>query len=319
MKVGLNPRYCKNLKSEYRFHRLKKRLPMLLTEYLTFATAGATVDGRVIEESWLVEAAENYDTDVYTAMIDADHEMDWFGCYGHVNDVRLGKNKNGDTTLEGRISPNIRLIEMNQRGQRTFFSISLEEDFQGLGQHYLFRLALTDSPASIGTSQLKMFSAKGKKGIHTNPLKLDFELESSKDEPSEDQASMISKLYQKFFPAKPTALDESESEDDSMNEKQFKTIEAQNGDIIAGIGEMTKAFTGLTEKLTDNKATDEEEAPGEEAGKEYGAQLAKVSESLEALAEKMGSMETKFSALSQENNGTDVPPNGGSEDEVEFI
>lgn len=296
---------------------------MLLTEYLTLATAGATVDGRTIEESWLVEAAESYDTDVYTAMIDADHEMDWFGCYGHVNDVRLGKNKNGVTTLEGRISPNIRLVEMNQRGQRTFFSISLEEDFQGQGQHYLFRLALTDSPASIGTSQLKMFSAKDKKGIHTNPLKLKFKLEGSENDAAEydeadDQAGMISKLYHKFFPAKPTALEESESEDDSMNEKQFKTIEAQNGDIIAGIGDMTKAFTTLTEKLTETKA-DDESAPGEDEGKDFASQFSKVSESLEALTEKMGSMETKFSALSQENNGTEIPPNGGSEDEVEFI
>jgi hypothetical protein len=296
---------------------------MLLTEYLTLATAGATIDGRTIEESWLVEAAESYDTDVYTAMIDADHEMEWYGCYGHVNDVRLGKNKNGATTLEGRICPNIRLIEMNQRGQRTFFSISLEEDFQGQGQHYLFRLALTDSPASVGTSQLKMFSAKGKTGIHTNPLKLEFELEGSKkradEQQAEDEAGMISKLYHKFFPAKPTALDESESEDDSMNEKQFKTIEAQNGDIIAGIGDMTKAFTTLTEKLTDNKATNEEEAPGEEAGKDFDSKLSEVSEALSVVTEKLTGLETQFSALSEENHGTEVPPNGGNEDEVEFI
>lgn len=297
---------------------------MLLTQYLTFATAGATVDGRVIEESWLVEVAESYDTDVYTAMIDADHEMDWFGCYGHVNDVRLGKNKNGETTLEGRISPNIRLIEMNQRGQRTFFSISLEEDFQGKGQHYLFRLALTDSPASIGTSQLKMFSAKDKKGIHTNPLKLNFKLEGSEDDSNEDEsseASMISKLYHKFFPSKNTAQDESESEDDSMNEKQFATIEKQNGDIIAGLGEMTKAFTTLSTKLTDHKdPADGEDEQGEGAGKEFAAQMTKVSESLEVLTEKMGTMETQFSALKQENPGTQVPPNDGdAEDEVEFI
>lgn len=292
---------------------------MLLTEYLTFATAGATVDGRVIEESWLVEVAESYDTDVYTAMIDADHEMDWFGCYGHVNDVRLGKNKNGETILEGRISPNIRLIEMNQRGQRTFFSISLEEDFQGKGQHYLFRLALTDSPASIGTSQIKMFSAKDKKGIHTNLLKLSFKLEGSEDDDAEDEAGMISKLYHKFFPSKNTAQEESESEDDSMNDKQFKTIEAQNGDIIAGLGEMTKAFTTLSTKLTDHKdPADGEDAPGEDGEKDFGAKITKVTESLEALTEKMGNMETQFSALSQEDNGTEVPPNDGNAEDIEI-
>ncbi|CCK75043.1 Phage capsid scaffolding family protein [Oleispira antarctica RB-8] len=295
---------------------------MLLTEYLTFATAGATVDGRAIEESWLVEVAESYDTDVYTAMIDADHEMDWFGCYGHVNDVRLGKNKNGETILEGRISPNIRLIEMNQRGQRTFFSISLEEDFQGKGKHYLFRLALTDSPASIGTSQIKMFSAKGKTGIKTNPLTLSFKLEGSEEDDS-NEASMISKLYHKFFPNKPTALDELDSEDEPMNEKQFAAMQAQNVDVIAGITGMTQAFTAFTEKLaaTDSaKEGDEESAPGEESDKEFAAKFAKISESLEAVTEKMGAMETKFSALSLESDGTTVPPNGGNaEDEIEFI
>lgn len=290
---------------------------MLLTEYLTFATAGATVDGRVIEESWLVEVAESYDTDVYTAVIDSEHLLNWYGSYGHVNDVRLGKNKFGKTTLEGRICPNIRLIELNQKGQKTFFSIQLEEDFSDTEKHYLFRLALTDEPATTGSSQLK-FSADNKKGILTNPIELKFKLEGSEEDES-SEANMISKLYHKFFPSKNTAQDESESEDDSMNEKQFATIEKHNGDIIAGLGEMTKAFTTLSTKLTDDKdAVDGEDAPGEDGGKEFAAKLDKVTESLEALTEKMGTMETRFSALSQEDNGTEVPPNDGNAEDIEI-
>ena len=73
----------------------------LLTEFQTIGTAGETVDGRTIEEQWLTDIAEEYDTDIYQAQINADHER-WYGNFGQVHEVRLGKNKEGAITRVSR-------------------------------------------------------------------------------------------------------------------------------------------------------------------------------------------------------------------------
>ena len=71
---------------------------MLFTEFVTIGTAGASVDGREIKEQWLVDAAEQYDPEIYTATINSEHET-WAGSLGTVHRLRLGKNKQNKTTL----------------------------------------------------------------------------------------------------------------------------------------------------------------------------------------------------------------------------
>jgi len=60
----------------------------LQSGFITIGTSGKTVDGRKIEASWLEEAAQAYDPDLYTAVIDLNHwDTRWAGTYGKVLEI----------------------------------------------------------------------------------------------------------------------------------------------------------------------------------------------------------------------------------------
>jgi hypothetical protein len=131
----------------------------VLTDWVTIGTAGPTVDGRNIPDTALAEMAETYDPEVYTAVINAEHYLG-FGSFGQVRELRAGKSKDGKPTLEARLEPNSRLLDMANYGQRLFTSMEIIEDFAKTGKAYLVGLAVTDMPASLGTTELR-FSRQG--------------------------------------------------------------------------------------------------------------------------------------------------------------
>ena len=132
----------------------------LTTDWLTIGTSGPAVDGRKISEQMLLEAAETYDPDEYEAVISSEHLLWSYGNFGRVSKVRTSTDKKDRTVLQAKIQPNRRLIEMNSQGQRLHTSMELTDDFAGTGKAYLVGLAVTDEPASLGTSLLQ-FSKNG--------------------------------------------------------------------------------------------------------------------------------------------------------------
>ncbi|OTA15366.1 phage capsid protein [Xenorhabdus vietnamensis] len=125
----------------------------LTTTWICVATEGQTVDKRVIEAQWLYEIAETYDTNYYTALIWEEHNR----ALDNLGEVLAARTDviDGKARLYVRLRPNLKLMEYNRQGQKLFCSIEVEEDFQGKGIFYLFGLAVTDSPASVGTDRLK--------------------------------------------------------------------------------------------------------------------------------------------------------------------
>lgn len=67
--------------------------------------------------------------------------------------------------LFAQIQPNDNLIALNQKNQKIYTSIEVDPNFAKTGQAYLVGLAVTDSPASLGTEMLQ-FAA----GAATNPF-----------------------------------------------------------------------------------------------------------------------------------------------------
>ena len=132
----------------------------LTTDWITISTSGSTVDGRNISGNILLEVAENYDTDEYTAMLSADHTLSLYGNYGEVTEVRSNTDQKDRTILQTKIRPNRRLIEMNNQGQRLFTSMELTENFAGTGKAYLMGLAVTDEPSSLGITKLNFTRKK---------------------------------------------------------------------------------------------------------------------------------------------------------------
>lgn len=136
-------------------------MSQLITDWLCIATEGDTVDGRELKREWLIDAAETYDPELYAALIWPEHER-YYGNGGSVKEVMWQEDENGLVKLYAKISPNISLIEANNRDQLIYFSVELTEDgdFRGTGRSYLEGLGATDSPASVGTTRMRFSKRK---------------------------------------------------------------------------------------------------------------------------------------------------------------
>jgi DNA repair ATPase RecN len=103
--------------------------------------------------------------------------------------------------LYAQIEPTESLVKLNRDKQKIYTSIEVEPNFSDSGEAYLMGLAVTDSPASLGTEMLS-FSAKAHKSplagrkqspttLFSAALEFDLELEneSSENESSENEPS----------------------------------------------------------------------------------------------------------------------------------
>lgn len=149
--------------------------PNLRTDWLCIGTSGQAVDGRTIEPQWLIDAAETYSRNTYTAMIWPNHpqydigEREFTCNLGEVDALKV--ETEGDVTkLYAQLIPNQFLIEANRQGQKLFTSAEFVTDFAGSGREYLFGLAVTDIPASLGTEKIKFVMAGEEKDAERGSL-----------------------------------------------------------------------------------------------------------------------------------------------------
>lgn len=128
----------------------------ILTDWICIAKSGATVDGREILSRDLLDIAETYSAEKYTANIWLEHYR--FSNLGQVHEVKAETFMDEDgqerVKLFARIAPSLDLLQYNKRGQGLFTSIEIKPNFVGSGKTYLTGLAVTDSPASTHTTQL---------------------------------------------------------------------------------------------------------------------------------------------------------------------
>lgn len=144
------------------------------SKWFRVAVAGDTTDGREIQSEWIIQMAQTYNLNTYGARINLEHIKGVspdgiFGAYGDVISLKSEKvtiNGEQKDALFAQIQPNENLIALNQKNQKIYTSIEVDENFAKTGQAYLVGLAVTDSPASLGTEMLS-FAA----GATENPLK----------------------------------------------------------------------------------------------------------------------------------------------------
>lgn len=121
--------------------------------------SGATVDGRTIESADLIAAAAAYDPELYGARINLEHyrpyspKNDYSGL-GDVLELKA-ETTNGVTRLYARIDPTEKMLGYIKDREKVFTSMELMKPFGDTGKAYLVGLAMTDSPASMGTTMLK--------------------------------------------------------------------------------------------------------------------------------------------------------------------
>jgi len=128
------------------------------------ATEGATTDGRNIERSWIEQMAANYDPKKYGARIWMEHLRGLypdssFRAYGDVVSVEAKPVEDGKLALFATIEPLADLVAMTTKAkQKIYTSIEVNPKFADTGEAYLTGLAVTDSPASLGTEILSFAS-----------------------------------------------------------------------------------------------------------------------------------------------------------------
>lgn len=136
---------------------------MKKTRFFVVGTEGATSDGRVIERAHIEQMAKNYDPAKYAARINLEHyrgidPQGLFKAYGDVAALKA-EEKDGKLQLLAQLAPTDELVALNKSRQKIFTSMEISPSFADTKEAYLVGLAVTDSPASLGTEMLE-FSAK---------------------------------------------------------------------------------------------------------------------------------------------------------------
>lgn len=139
------------------------------SKWTRIAVEGATTDGRSIERSWIEDMASTYSPNTYGARINCEHIKGYwpggeFGAYGDVlalkaEEVEIAGVKK--LALFGQLVPNDALLALNKAGQKIYTSIEVQPKFADSDKAYLVGLAITDSPASLGTEALSFSTQHG--------------------------------------------------------------------------------------------------------------------------------------------------------------
>lgn len=151
---------------------------MAKTRFFRVAVEGQTTDGRTIERQWIADAAATYNRQTYAARINMEHVRGItadapFQAYGDVLSLKaeeieleLAGKTEKKLALFAELDVTDALVAMNKKRQKLYSSIEISPNFANSGKAYLVGLAVTDSPASLGTEMLQFAASQGDK----NPL-----------------------------------------------------------------------------------------------------------------------------------------------------
>lgn len=139
------------------------------SKWTRIAVEGATTDGRNIDRAWIEQMAAQYNPNTYGARLNCEHYRSmWpggeFGAYGDVLALKAEEVEiNGEQKLAlfAQIEPTESLLALNKQGQKIYTSIEVQPKFADTGKAYLVGLAITDSPASLGTEALSFSATHG--------------------------------------------------------------------------------------------------------------------------------------------------------------
>lgn len=212
--------------------------PSYRTDWLCIATSGQAVDGRTIEAQWLIDAAETYTPKTYTAMIWPHHPQNGIGereftCNLGTVDALKVETEGDVTKLYAQLIPNQFLIDANRMQQKLFTSAEFIPDFGGSGRDYLFGLAVTDIPASLGTERLKFILAGEEKDGERGSLET-FSLGNLQAGKPEKKDSFWSKLFstRKDFTPTPEPNTDKPNEGEEQKMEELKALIQQLLDLV---------------------------------------------------------------------------------------
>lgn len=278
---------------------------MFRTEPIVILTSGATVDGREIKSETVIDVANSYDPSVYNAMINVEHSP-YSQKLGSV--LSLSVQDYGDKKqLLAVLKPNDLLLYLIERGQKVHTSCEISMEFADTGKPYLVGLAVTDSPASLGTSEMHL-SREGKQ----------VEIFSSKE--------TIEKKKPKFMES---IFTQTNKEDDLMDKAVMEVL----SQVAETQKQLLTSVEGLTENLSTLKGKDQGAAGGDTEGKnDQGAaggntegkeeltamqeKITELSSALKASQDSIAAMTESLSQFTDEQERHQADGGGAGEEEL---
>ena len=287
-------------------------MPALITKFVKVAQSGPTVDGRNIDPQWLRDMAEIYDPALYRAKIWPDH-LRWGNNYGSVVALK-SEEKDGLVSLYASFAPNAQYLLSNQYDQKLSFSIEVLENFAGTGKFYLGGLGVTDSPASLGTDELKFsrrasYNGQGARIFAGEPVDAScFSTDAASD--SAEAPSWFTTFINKFF----------HNEEPPMDQKQFDAMNKRMEGLEGQLGEIKSLVEGKFAAVPAAPAAPATEAdpkqPQGATSPDFSALTAAITASFETamtpMRQKLDEMDKRFAAAKP---GAPVAESTGPADE----
>ena len=290
------------------------------------ATEGATVDGRTISKEWITQMAASYSVDEYTALIWPEHFRSSWGPsegknWGTVDEVKAAK-QGGKLRLFVKITANDYLLAANKDGQKLFMSIEPNPDYKSEGRCYLQGLAVTDSPASSGTSRLKFSIGDNEADHEYSQLETlqhsDFITTNSEPTtPNSKQAkaqSLMAQLFSLFSSDQQPADQQDEiTEEDTMKQEQFDALMGKFDGLETKVADLENKFSKPPKAEETQPVEEPEDEPESDktAAGVTAEQFSQLMEKMDGFSKKVDGIETKFNALSEEQGGQEPDPVGG--------
>ncbi|MBX9816271.1 MAG: hypothetical protein A4S12_07100 [Proteobacteria bacterium SG_bin5] len=147
-----------------------------VSKFFRVAVEGATADGRTIERQQLLDMAATYNRNTYAARVNMEHIRGItadppFRALGDVIALKteeitldVAGTPEKKLALFAQIEPTDDLLKINAAKQKLFSSVEINPNFAASGKAYLMGLAVTDSPASLGTEMLQFVAGQREKG-----------------------------------------------------------------------------------------------------------------------------------------------------------
>lgn len=248
------------------------------TDWRVIGVSGETADGRTISAKELQEMAEQYDPEIYGARINLEHMNFLFpgyaSGYGDVMELKAEPWAKDETktALLAKLNITDSLQKLWDSGQKIYTSMEITPRFADTKKAYLTGLAITDTPASLGTTanyaaaknkaEEKIFTAY--RQTETQEIAMTKPQDSSQTEnqtkplTEEHAESVFSRLFAKYFgqKEKPETIPENtpETTDQSGDPQDY----AKSEDLDA-LSQKYSQAAQLIEKLDEKIETQQTE------------------------------------------------------------
>lgn len=211
----------------------------LLSKFVRIAREGVTADKRTITREQIDQMAANYNPDKYGARIWLEHFRSLFAdgvfpALGDVTEVRAEDDEEGKRVLLARLAPTSQLVEMNKSRQKVFTSIEMDPNFSDTGEAYLVGLAVTDTPASLGTEMLS-FAVQNKdkfnQGTDLPDTVFTDAIENNAFEFEAPESNLLDKVKAMFSGLSKSQQDTNANQQESLNQMR-ESIELLAGEMV---------------------------------------------------------------------------------------